>query len=140
MNKQGFAAASVTFVFRVLLAGALAVSLSQCGAERSDVGTENIGSVSAALEHCGGVTCSGGADCQANLPLCAQLSSATCLNTSPRECAWKLAISSSCPCMEHDVRLCTQNNGSPGVQICTANAPRTGTFWESCITCPSCSP
>jgi hypothetical protein len=33
--------------------------------------------------------------------------SAACLSDPPRECAWKLNISASCPCMEHDVRLCT---------------------------------
>jgi hypothetical protein len=112
--------------------------LVQCSSEQGE--GENVGSVSAALEHCGGISCSGNADCQVNVPLCAQSISATCLPNPPRECAWKLAISSSCPCMEHDVRLCTQGNGSPSVQICTANAARTATFWDACIACPSCSP
>lgn len=121
----------------IVMTGAT-LCLVQCSSEQGE--PENISSVSAALEHCGGVVCAGTADCQSNVPLCAQASSATCLTGTPRECAWKLAISSSCPCMEHDVRLCMQSNGSPGVQICTANAARTGTFWDACIACPSCSP
>jgi hypothetical protein len=91
-------------------------------------------------EHCGGVTCTGNSDCTVNVPLCAQSTSATCLVGPPRECAWKLAISSSCPCMEHDVRLCTVGASTPGVQICTANGARTATYWAACVACPSCTP
>jgi hypothetical protein len=137
MKNPSWAAGSVSFAFRALLGGTLVLSLSQCGVEQGEAG-ENIGTVAQALEHCGGVACTGVIDCQTNIPLCAQATSATCLTGPPKECVWKLAISSSCPCMEHDVRLCTQTNGSPGVQICTANAPRTGTYWNTCIACPGC--
>lgn len=91
-------------------------------------------------EHCGGVACAGNADCWVNPPLCSAPNSGVCLTTSPRECAWSLAISATCLCMEHDVRLCTASGGVPGVQICTANKPHTGTFWASCIPCPNCTP
>lgn len=90
----------------------------------------------ATSEPCGGVGCTSNSDCTVNMPVCAQASSATCLNTSPRECAWKLNISAYCPCLEHDVRLCNYN-GSPGVQICTKNSS-TSTYWAACIACPSC--
>src|SRR5262245_815741 len=114
----------------LLVLAPLLLLLTQCSAGSTPA-------VSA--EHCGGVTCSGNADCLVNVPVCADSTTATCLMTSPRECAWSLSISASCPCMEHAIRLCTASGGVPGVQICTANKPHTGTFWASCIACPSCT-
>lgn len=66
--------------------------LTQCAAEQGD--GENIASVSQALEQCGGVACEGNSDCLSVsvMPLCASSGGATCLQTSPRECAWKLNI------------------------------------------------
>jgi len=117
-----------TSIVLISLAVPIFLSLTQCHAAMPPaVGTE----------HCGGVSCSSNGDCTLNVPVCAQASSATCLTTSPRECAWKLNISTYCPCLEHDVRLCDYN-GSPGVQICTKNSS-TSTYWAACIACPSCT-
>lgn len=114
----------------LLFAAPLLLALTQCGkGSPSAVGTE----------HCGGISCTGITQCQTNAPLCAIATSATCLTDAPRECAWKLNISSSCPCLEHDVRLCTVS-GNPGVQICTANPARTATAWAACQTTPACTP
>ena len=110
---------------------ALSLFLTQCkGSTPPSLGAE----------HCGGIACTGVTQCQTNAPLCAIASSATCLPDAPRECAWKLNISASCPCLEHDVRLCTVGASTPGVQICTANAGRTATYWASCVACPNCTP
>lgn len=98
------------------------------------------GTPAVVTEHCGGVACTGNADCNLSPPLCAATNSGVCLMTSPRECAWSLAITSSCLCLEHDVRLCTASGGVPGVQICTANKAHTGTYWAACIACPNCTP
>lgn len=113
-----------------LTLAALLVVLCNCGGSQ----------VTVSSEHCGGVACTGTAQCQSNVPLCADPLSATCLNTSPRECTWKAKINASCPCMEHNVRLCTASGGVPGVQICTANAARTYTYWAACVPCPNCTP
>ncbi len=131
-------------VVKSAFAGAVGIGamlcLTQCVAEQGDA--ENIGTVSQPLEQCGGVACAANVDCVSStvMPLCASSAGATCLATTPRECSWRLSISSSCPCMEHAVRLCTQGNGSPGVQICTANNLRTATYWAACAACPSCAP
>lgn len=122
-----------------ILLGTLA--LPQCSApEATDTDESHLGSVTSALEHCGGVACSGSGDCATSAPLCANPASATCLLTTPRECAWSLAISASCLCLEHDIRLCTLSGGTPGVQVCTSNKTHTGTYWAACQACPSCSP
>src|SRR4051794_27596821 len=100
-------------IFSLALLAPLFLLLNQCGA-----GTPPpVGS-----EHCGGTSCTGISQCQTPMPLCAIPISATCLPDAPRECAWKLNISASCPCLEHDVRLCMVGGSTPGVQICTANA------------------
>ncbi len=91
-------------------------------------------------EHCGGVACTGTTQCTTNVPLCAIPISATCLPNAPRECAWKLNISGSCPCMEHDVRHCNLDATTGGVQICTANTGRTATSWAACQATPVCTP
>lgn len=89
-----------------LLLGTL--SLPQCSAPEAIDGDEShLGSATSYLEHCGGVACTGNADCQLNPPLCAATNSGVCLMTTPRECAWSLAISATCLCLEHDIRLCT---------------------------------
>lgn len=128
-NKMSKYPRRLSYRLLTLLASVpLLLSLTQCAASPPPaLGTE----------HCGAVSCTGTTQCAANLPLCAQASSATCLPNAPRECAWKLAISSSCPCMEHDVRLCVTGS-TPGVEICTANSGRTGTYWAACIPCPGC--
>jgi hypothetical protein len=112
----------------LLFVAPLFLSLTQCHAAAPPI---------VGAEHCGGVACSSNLNCTANVPVCAISSSGTCLTTTPRECAWKLNISSACPCMEHDVRLC-DFSGSPGVQICTKNSS-TSTYWAACIACPSCT-
>lgn len=104
-------------------------------------GDENLGSVSQALEHCGGIACTGLPDCTAVTPVCANPTTIACptvVPPTPRECVYSLKISASCPCLEHDVRLCTIS-GSPGVQICN-KVTSTTTAWGSCQTTPACTP
>lgn len=115
-------------VVTLLLALPLFLSLTHCGAAMPP---------SAGLEPCGGPSCQSTNDCMLKTPVCAQGSSSTCLNTTPRECAWKLNISAYCPCIEHDVRLCSYNGG-PGVQICNKTSS-SSTAWSACMACPSCS-
>jgi hypothetical protein len=131
----------VTFTLRLLCSSALALSLLHCSAEQTqDANESGLGSISSALEHCGGISCTGTSQCASNMPLCAISTSSTCLPDAPRECAYKLNISATCPCLEHDVRLCTLGGGGNGVQICTANAGRTATYWAACTTTPACTP
>src|SRR3954470_18157921 len=95
-------------IVTILLSAPLLLALTQCGASLPPGGAE----------HCGGVACSSSYDCQAAAPACALAAGTGCLQGPPRECVWRLNTSSnSCPCMEHDVRLCDLS-GSPGVQIC----------------------
>lgn len=115
---------------KLLFAAPLLLALTQCGKAAPAVGSE----------HCGGISCTGTTQCQTAMPLCAVVSSPTCLPDAPRECAYKLNISATCPCLEHDVRLCSLGGGSNGVQICTANAGRTATYWASCVATPACTP
>ena len=115
--------------FRWLVMGALCACLPQCG------------KAAVSSEHCGGLACTGSGTCTAaaNIPLCADPFSGVCHSTS-HQCVWKLKTTdSACPCMEHDVRLCMVGGSTPGVQICTANAGHTGTFWAACVACPGCS-
>jgi hypothetical protein len=72
------------------------------------------------------------------MPVCALSSGATCYNNT--ECTYKLNTTSlTCPCIEHDVRLCTvPGSGAAGVQICT-KVSSTATTWAACIACPSCT-
>ena len=146
MKNQNRSMASYAAVCVRLAGGAaLTLCLAQCSAEQpsSDGSEDNIGSVRESLvtyPHCGGIACTGLSQCQTNLPLCAIPISATCLPNPPRECAWKLNVSGSCPCMEHDVRHCNLNPTTGGVQICTANADRTATFWAACEATPVCNP
>jgi hypothetical protein len=114
----------------LLLAALLFLLLTQCGAATPAVVT---------AEHCGGVTCLGNSDCLNNMPVCASTTGVVCTIGPPRECIYKLNTgSSSCPCMEHDVRLCTASGGVPGVQICT-KASASSTYWAACIACPNCT-
>lgn len=92
---------------------------------------------SVSAEHCGGIACTSLANCTAHPPVCANLATISCPTQAPRECVYSLKISASCPCLEHDVRLC-DFGGSPGVQICTASGSTTA--WADCIACPSCTP
>jgi hypothetical protein len=129
------------FTVRLLASSILGLCLLHCSAEQpQDAKESDLGSIASALEHCGGISCSGTSQCQTAMPLCAIATSPTCLPDAPRECAYKLNISSSCPCLEHDVRLCTLSGGGAGVQICTANAQRTATSWATCTATPACSP
>lgn len=131
---------SLLISLRVAIIATMAACLVQCAGEPPEgAGEGPISSVASALEHCGGVVCTGNSNCQVNVPVCALSTSGTCLTTTPRECAWKLNISTSCPCIEHAVRLCTLSGGGAGVQICTASSS-TSTYWAGCIACPSCSP
>jgi hypothetical protein len=89
---------------------------------------------------CGSVACVSVSDCTsaANWPVCAKLNSAQCF-TATHECTYQLKVDSACPCLERDVRLCNVNATTPGVQICTANAGRTYTFWGTCTACQNCT-
>lgn len=139
MTNQTPAGAWPSVLFRFTGVMLLAAWIPQCtAAQPSDESEAHLGSVQNALEHCGGVACTSNGDCTITPPVCTMASSATCLTTTPRECAWKLNISASCPCIEHTVRLCNFS-GSPGVQICTASSS-TSTYWAACVACPSCSP
>jgi hypothetical protein len=119
-----------------------ALCLMQCSAEQTtgEDGTENLGSVASALAACGSVSCNITNDCNtpAAWPLCAKLGSAVCHSVSS-ECTYQIKNDVACPCLERDVRLCMVNATTPGVQICTANAGRTATFWDTCVACPSCT-
>ncbi len=135
----------VVFALRLASAAILTLALVQCSAEQqptdaTDTPDGPIASVTQALEHCAGVVCTGSAECAANIPVCALAAGMGCLLGSPRECVWRLnTASSSCPCMEHDVRLCTVAPSTPGVQICM-KASATSTYWGTCQTTPACSP
>lgn len=141
MKTQRLAVSPVAFAFQLASAAALALCLVQCSAEQhADVaGDENLGSVTQALERCGSKPCSSPADCTVGMPVCALTAGATCYNNA--ECTYKLNTSSAtCPCIEHDVRLCTvSGSGAAGVQICT-KVTSTQTTWAACVACPSCSP
>jgi hypothetical protein len=120
---------SVRRICTLLLTSVLFLLLTQCGATPAAV----------TAEHCGGVACSGIVDCQAVAPVCASATGIVCTVGPPRECIYKLNTgSSSCPCLEHDVRLCTASGGVPGVQICT-KASASSTYWAACIACPTCT-
>lgn|GEM_PF-4029589 len=116
--------------FTLLFAAPLFLCLSQCAAAPAP------GAVTA--EHCGGKPCTAPADCLSGMPVCALSSGSTCFNNT--ECIYKLNTgSSSCPCIEHDVRLCTvSGSGAAGVQICT-KVTSTMTTWAACVACPSCT-
>jgi hypothetical protein len=118
------------YICTLLLAGGLFLLLTQCGAATPSAVTS---------EHCGGVACTGTGDCTTNMPVCASATGVVCTIGPPRECIYKLNTgSSSCPCLEHDIRLCTASGGVPGVQICT-KASASSTYWATCIACPSCT-
>lgn len=68
-------------VFVATLGVGAVLCLTQCVAEQGD--REDLASVSQALQ-CGSRSCSGTADCQVNVPVCAQGTSATCLPNAPR--------------------------------------------------------
>jgi hypothetical protein len=72
------------------------------------------------------------------MPVCALSSGATCYGGT--ECTYKLNTTSpGCPCIQHDVRLCTvSGTGAAGVQICT-KVTSTATTWAACEPCPSCT-
>ena len=116
--------------FAVLLAAPLFLCLTQCSASPPPS--------SVTAEHCGSKTCSAQADCTVGMPVCALTAGATCYNNA--ECTYKLNTSSAtCPCIEHDVRLCTvSGSGAAGVQICT-KVNTTTTTWAACVACPSCT-
>lgn len=144
MSQYRFVASASVFVLRLAGAAALTLTLVHCSAEQSPTDTTEtrdgpIASVTQALEHCAGVACAGTADCAANMPACALSAGTGCTQGPPRECVWRLNTSStSCPCMEHDVRLC-DNSGSPGVEICMKDSA-TATHWGACQTTPACTP
>jgi hypothetical protein len=116
--------------FTLLVAAPLFLCLSQCSASPppSALGAER----------CGNKACATTGDCTVGMPVCALSSGATCYNGT--ECTYKLnTISPGCPCIEHDVRLCTvPGSGAAGVQICT-KVNTTTTTWAACIACPSCT-
>jgi hypothetical protein len=116
--------------FTLLLAAPLFLCLSQCSASPPPPAV--------ATEHCGGKACAAGVDCLTGMPVCALTSGATCYNSI--ECTYKLNTTSlTCPCIEHDVRLCTvSGSGAAGVQICT-KVSSTATTWAACVACPSCT-
>jgi hypothetical protein len=141
MKKHRFAMGAVVLAFRLTSTAALALCLVQCSAEQpTDVaGDENLGSVSQALERCGNKACSSPVDCTVGMPACALTAGAKCFNGT--ECTYKLDTgSSTCPCIEHDVRLCTvAGSGAAGVQICRKLATA-WTTWDPCTTTPVCTP
>jgi hypothetical protein len=116
--------------FTLIFAAPLFLCLTRCSAAPPPA------AVSA--ETCGGKACAASGDCLVGMPVCALTSGATCFNNS--ECTYKLnTASSSCPCIEHAVRLCTvSGSGAAGVQICT-KVTSTMTTWATCEPCPSCT-
>lgn len=143
MSKHRFVARPIAFALRLSAVAAFTLCLVQCSAEQGgDSGSEpELGSVSQALETCGGRACASNGDCRTNNPVCSVQSTSFCLPDPPRQCVWKIDTANSlCRCIEHDVRLCTTGGGLPGVQICTSNAAHTGADWATCTTTPACTP
>lgn len=143
MSKHRFVARSFVSALRLGATAAVTLCLVQCSGEQGGDSAgepEELGSVSLALETCGGRNCQGNADCRVNVPVCGVSNTATCLIDTPRECVWKLDTSNSnCRCIEHDVRLCTLSGGGAGVQICTKTSS-TSAEWAACTATPACSP
>jgi hypothetical protein len=141
MSNYPFVARTPRLMLQLGAAAAFTLCLVQCSAEQpGDTADEpNLGSVSQALEQCGGKTCTAPADCLSGMPVCALSSGATCYGGT--ECTYKLNTTSpGCPCIQHDVRLCTiAGSGAPGVQICT-KVTSTATTWAACTTTPACTP
>ena len=141
MSNYPFVARTTRLMLQLGAAAAFTLCLVQCSAEQpGDTADEpNLGSVSQALARCGNKPCSAQADCTVGMPTCALTAGATCYNNA--ECTYKLNTgSSSCPCIQHDVRLCTvPGSGAPGVQICT-KLTSASTKWADCTTTPACSP
>jgi hypothetical protein len=117
-------------LFTLLFVAPFFLSLTQCAASPPVV--------SAGTEPCGAKTCEGPTDCLSGMPVCALVAGATCYGG--HECTYKLNTgSSSCPCIEHAVRLCTvAGTGAAGTQICT-KVSSSATTWATCAPCPSCS-
>jgi hypothetical protein len=134
-------ARTTRLMLQLCAAAAFTLCLVQCSAEQPvDTADEpNLGSVSQALERCGNKACTSQADCAGSMPTCALTAGATCYNNA--ECTYKLNTGSvTCPCIEHDVRLCTlSGSGAAGVQICT-KVNTTTTTWAACTTTPACGP
>jgi hypothetical protein len=122
---------SATRHFFTLLAAPLFLCLSQCSAASPRP-------LSASVKQCGGKGCTGPSDCLTGMPVCALAVGATCFNGA--ECTYKLNTgSTSCPCIQHDVRLCmVPGSGAPGVQICIA-ANSEATSWGNCEACSNCA-
>jgi len=142
MSKHRFVARQFIPTLRFSALAAISLCLVHCSAEQADIANEpELGSVSQALEQCGGRSCQGSADCKINVPVCGVMSTAVCLIDSPRECVWKIdTTNSNCRCIEHDVRLCTvPGTGAAGVQVCTRFGT-TAADWSACTTTPACSP
>jgi len=143
MSKHRFVVRPIAFALRLSAVAAFTLCLVQCSAEQGgESGSEpELGSVSQALEMCGGRACSGHADCKVNVPVCGVMNTAFCLPSPQRQCVWKIDTTNvMCRCIEHDVRLCTASGGLPGVQICTSNSTHTGADWAACTTTPACTP
>jgi hypothetical protein len=139
MSNYPFAARTTRLMLQLGAAAAFTLCLVQCSAEQPGDTADgpNLGSVSQAVEQCGAKGCTGPSDCLSNMPVCALAAGATCFNGT--ECTYKLNTGSSlCPCIEHDVRLCTvPGSGAAGVSICRS-VTSTSTTWDSCAPCPSC--
>jgi hypothetical protein len=138
-SKQKFRACAS--VLQLGMGAVLALCLVQCSAEDEAIdGPEPLASLHQAVAACGSVACTTVNDCTsgANWPLCAKPLSAVCHSVS-HECTYQIKNDTSCPCLERDVRLCNVSPTVPGVQICTANAGRTATFWGTCTACASCT-
>jgi hypothetical protein len=140
MTVKNHLVGAAACIVKASMCAVLALCLLQCGAEQAPGdGHEEVASVQQALANCGSVACTGINDCTsvANWPLCAKPLSAVCHSVS-HECTWQLKNDPACPCLERDVRLCNVDAGVPGVQICTANAARTYTYWGACTACAAC--
>lgn len=124
------APSKLRFVTLLLLLPVL-LSLTQCASAPPPA---------AVTASCGSVACTTTNDCTsvANWPVCAKVGSAVCHSVS-HECTWQIKNDAACPCLERDVRLCNVNATTPGVQICVANAGRTGTSWGTCTACQTCT-
>lgn len=142
MSKHRFVVRPIVSALRLSAVAAFTLCLVQCSAEQpGDTASEpELGSVSQALEQCGGRSCQGNIDCKVNVPVCGVMSTAFCLIDPPKQCVWKIdTTNANCRCIEHDVRLCTLPGGGAGVQICTKiNA--TAADWATCTTTPACTP
>ena len=107
---------------RFLAAAAVALLFAACG--------DSTGGQSSAGRSC---TPTNLTNCIATPPKCAD----TLYVCIANQCVYRRKNSMSCPCIQHDVRLCDVLPGPMhGIQRCVANHTGTATSWSACEPVP----